>query len=404
MSASSLREDLAVPVNPASGQVGQEECVGDFMGWVRSLSQREKALVRRYILNERVKDEDEDLDLRYSYAERYVKIPEDAFRRICVAMGASATEPSAIHAGNMPSAHAGTVHAETPSITELADAAFEGQQQSTCTSTPQLGKRSRPGQLHAHTHANQAGNNESGEIQSLQEQSSLKVHACEASSDHEIKGEESGQFPKRQRTGFPVDVRSMLDPHLLEDEESFHGAGQSEKLDEVYTVLNAFVSTCTEDSLEAAENRENTDAASGNVTKGGWGLQLSALEKTSLILETLILLRESVKLELERSTSSEMTRARRLEPALRKLLIDDSWLSLLTTRLRAHVRDLSMQLYSCVLQAYSSDMDALLGVVKPLLPECVRPGGTRELCSRWDATLSTMRMRCFSGACISESL
>jgi hypothetical protein len=55
---------------------------------VRPLSDTEKVIIREYLANNNVDDWEEDWNLQVDQAERSVNIPENTFKKICLAMGA----------------------------------------------------------------------------------------------------------------------------------------------------------------------------------------------------------------------------------------------------------------------------------------------------------------------------
>ena len=71
--------------------------VSDFIQWMRSLPGTEKALLRKYLTNQKVEDAEENWNLRFDYVERYMKIPKADFIKICESLGVAHSEVSQPH-------------------------------------------------------------------------------------------------------------------------------------------------------------------------------------------------------------------------------------------------------------------------------------------------------------------
>jgi hypothetical protein len=315
----------------------ESDHVNDFLQWLRSLSLVQKVLVRKYLANEKVDDQEEDWNLRMDYVERCVKIPDDALRRIRVAMGVVSEVCGVVppHISQSESQDSQQALATTPADQRPGEL---GEQEMTADSvTSDL--------LHPEGNA---------EI-------SNEAMAMMASNNRMTESGRDSKSGAPQETSHSAKQTRVLFP------DTFDHSADDEALVEVCSLMNEIIGEVgTFDDSSQSERDPNE------------------LRKSRIIIAALRVMRANFKLPRQ---SGKTGLAKRLEPALRELVINYRCCNLLSAAASAQVRDAALETYDVGMEIFFSSPMVILQALMQMLQhvDAGQDSQEKHMCSRCES-------------------
>jgi hypothetical protein len=316
----------------------QSDGVLDFLLWVRSLPDAQKATIRSYLANGTVADQEKDWNLRFEYVARYVKVPGSDFQKICTALGVHQTQV-ARQPLSLPADQGSSEHQE-PLLS--AD--------SSAGSSP-VPKAGREGNVFVESSSRRAY---PSELRSLE--GSLV--------EDDMDNETLDRTRNPQRIMFPVEPTNRV---------------IDEALGELCKIANLFleeagVATVTNPAMASSEADASKSESKSN-----------ALAQSRTMVAALRAMRANFELckLLKEEEASDL--AMRIEPALRELMMDESCYKVLPAPARALVRAAASEAYNAGARIFFSSPNATLHALAPLLQRISAGAETeaaKDMCSR----------------------